>query len=142
MGGKAATRRLRQGPSCLTSRPTTRSTFFKSEMWRRRATASPSVSISFNPRHHLLGQVFQNSLFKKKILKLSYIEPKDKHLLVLDSLLVGDLSTKDPEVVMPEPETDLRSPRTNFFNKIPTRVFTQSHLLDPIPDLNDLLISN
>merc|ERR1719322_1016795 len=72
----------------------------------------------------------------------SYIEPKDKHLLVLDSLLVGDLSTKDPEVVMPEPETDLRSPRTNFFNKIPTRVFTQSHLLDPIPDLNDLLISN
>merc|ERR1712062_722179 len=74
----------------------------------------------------------------------SYIEPKDKPLLVLDSLLVGDLSTKDPEVVMPEPETDIRSPRTNFFNKIPTRVFTQSHLLDPIPDLNDLdlLISN
>merc|ERR1719166_160096 len=72
----------------------------------------------------------------------SYIEPKDKPLLVLDSLLVGDFSTKDPEVVMPEPETDLRSPRTNFFNKIPTRVFTQSHLLDPIPDLNDLLISN
>merc|ERR1719278_2294858 len=73
----------------------------------------------------------------------SYIEPKDKPLLVLDSLLVGDLSTKDPEVVMPEPETDLRSPRTNFFNKIPTRVFTQSDLLDPI-DLNDLdlLISN
>merc|ERR1712223_475606 len=73
----------------------------------------------------------------------SYIEPKDKPLLVLESLLVGDLSTKDPEVVMPEPETDLRSPRTNFFNKIPTRVFTQSHLLDPI-DLNDLdlLISN
>jgi len=73
----------------------------------------------------------------------SYIEPKEKPLLVLDSLLVGDLSTKDPEVVMPEPETDLRSPRTNFFNKIPTRVFTQSHLLDPI-DLNDLdlLISN
>ena len=70
----------------------------------------------------------------------SYIEPKDKPLLVLDSLLVGDLSTKDPEVVlvMPEPETDLRSPRTDFFNKIPTRVFTQSHLLDPIPDLNDL----
>merc|ERR1719322_2320253 len=72
----------------------------------------------------------------------SYIEPKDKPLLVLDSLLVGDLSTKDPEVVMPEPETDIRSPRTNFFNKIPTRVVTQSHLLDPIPDLNDLLISN
>merc|ERR1712165_219968 len=74
----------------------------------------------------------------------SYIEPKDKPLLVLDSLLVGDLSTKDPEVVMPEPETDLRSPRTNFFNKIPTRVFTQSHLLDPISDPNDLdlLISN
>merc|ERR1711902_94692 len=72
----------------------------------------------------------------------SYIEPKDKPLLVLDSLLVGDLSTKDPEVVMPEPETDLRSPRTDFFNKIPTRVFTQSHLLDPIPDLNDLLNSN
>merc|ERR1712038_1899492 len=73
----------------------------------------------------------------------SYIEPKEKPLLVLDSLLVGDLSTKDPEVVMPEPETDLRSPRTDFFNKIPTRVFTQSHLLDPI-DLNDLdlLISN
>merc|ERR1712223_1445421 len=68
----------------------------------------------------------------------SYIEPKDKPLLVLDSLLVGDLSTKDPEVVMPEPETDLRSPRTNFFNKIPTRVFTQSHLLDPISDPNDL----
>merc|ERR1719166_797310 len=68
----------------------------------------------------------------------SYIEPKDKHLLVLDSLLVGDLSTKDPEVVMPEPETDLRSPRTNFFNKIPTRVFTQSHLPDPISDPNDL----
>merc|ERR1711910_125066 len=62
----------------------------------------------------------------------SYIEPKDKPLLVLDSLMVGDLSTKDPEVVMPEPETDLRSPRTNFFNKIPTRVFTQSHLRDPI----------
>merc|ERR1712241_310119 len=74
----------------------------------------------------------------------SYIEPKDKPLLVLDSLLVGDLSTKDPEVVMPEPETDLRSPRTHFFNKIPTRVFTQSHLLDPISDPNDLglLISN
>merc|ERR1711879_490787 len=74
----------------------------------------------------------------------SYIEPKDKPLLVLDSLLVGDLSTKDPEVVMPEPETDLRSPRTNFFNKIPTRVFTQSYLLDPITDPNDLglLISN
>merc|ERR1711872_307707 len=72
----------------------------------------------------------------------SYIEPKDKHFLVLDSLLVGDLSTKDPEVVMPEPETDLRSPRTNFFNKIPTRVVTQSHLLDPISDPNDLLISN
>merc|ERR1711872_17998 len=72
----------------------------------------------------------------------SYIEPKDKPLLVLDSLLVGDLSTKDPEVVMPEPETDIRSPRTNFFNKIPTRVVTQSHLLDPISDLNDLLISN
>jgi len=74
----------------------------------------------------------------------SYIEPKDKPLLVLDSLLVGDLSTKDPEVVMPEPETDLRSPRTDFFNKIPTRVFTQSHLLDPISDPNDLglLISN
>merc|ERR1711953_1608845 len=73
----------------------------------------------------------------------SYIEPKEKPLLVLDSLLVGDLSTKEPEVVMPEPETDLRSPRTNFFNKIPTRVFTQSDLLDPI-DLNDLdlLISN
>merc|ERR1712156_84851 len=33
-------------------------------------------------------------------------------LLVLDSLLVGDLSTKDPEVVMPEPETEIRSPRT------------------------------
>merc|ERR1719322_1046084 len=72
----------------------------------------------------------------------SYIEPKDKPLLVLDSLLVGDLPTKDPKVVMPEPETDLRSPRTDFFNKIPTRVVTQSHLLDPIPDLNDLLISN
>ena len=74
----------------------------------------------------------------------SYIEPKEKPLLVLDSLLVGDLSTKDPEVVlvMPEPETDLRSPRTDFFNKIPTRVFTQSHLLDPISDLNDLLISD
>merc|ERR1712012_1324157 len=37
----------------------------------------------------------------------SYIEPKDKPLLVLDSLMVGDLSTKDPEVVMPEPETDI-----------------------------------
>merc|ERR1719278_1308809 len=74
----------------------------------------------------------------------SYIEPKEKPLLALDSLIVGDLSTKDPEVVMPEPETDIRSPRTNFFNKIPTRVFTQSHLLDPITDLNDLdlLISN
>merc|ERR1719322_2350438 len=72
----------------------------------------------------------------------SYIEPKDKPLLVLDSLLVGDISTKDPEVVMPEPETDLRSPRTDFFNKIPTTVFTQSHLVDTIPDLNDLLISN
>merc|ERR1719412_1423670 len=72
----------------------------------------------------------------------SYIEPKEKPLLVLDSLLVGDFSTKDPEVMMPKPETDLRSPRTNFFNKIPTRVFTQSHLLDPISDLNDLLISN
>merc|ERR1712038_1250192 len=74
----------------------------------------------------------------------SYIEPKEKPLLVLDSLLVGDLSTKDPEVVMPEPETDLRSSRTNFFNKIPTRVFTQSHLLNPITDPNDLglLISN
>merc|ERR1712223_2308539 len=68
----------------------------------------------------------------------SYIEPKEKPLLVLDSLLVGDLSTKDPEVVMPEPETDLRSPRTDFFNKIPTRVFTQSHLRDPITDPNDL----
>merc|ERR1712223_1484951 len=69
----------------------------------------------------------------------SYIEPKDKPLLLLDSLLVGDLSTKDPEVVMPEPETDLRSPRTKFFNKIPTRVFTQSHLLDPIQsNPNDL----
>merc|ERR1711988_1544240 len=68
----------------------------------------------------------------------SYIEPKDKPLLVLDSLIVGDFSTKDPVVVMPEPETDIRSPRTNFFNKIPTRVFTQSHLLDPIPDPNDL----
>merc|ERR1712115_34427 len=68
----------------------------------------------------------------------SYIEPKEKPLLVLDSLLVGDFSTKDPEVVMPEPETDLRSPRTDFFNKIPTRVFTQSHLPDPIPDPNDL----
>merc|ERR1719322_2373422 len=68
----------------------------------------------------------------------SYIEPKDKPLLVLDSLIVGDFSTKDPEVVMPEPETDLRSPRTNFFNKIPTRVVTQSHLLDPISDPNDL----
>merc|ERR1712113_408580 len=67
----------------------------------------------------------------------SYIEPKDKPLIVLASPLVGDLSTKDPEVVMPEPETDLRSPRTNFFNKIPTTVFTQSDLLDPI-DLNDL----
>merc|ERR1712223_1572283 len=63
----------------------------------------------------------------------SYIEPKDK------PLLVGDLSTKDPEVVMPEPETDIRSPRTNFFNKIPTRVFTQSHLRDPIQsNPNDL----
>jgi len=72
----------------------------------------------------------------------SYIEPKEKPLLVLDSLLVGDLSTKDPEVVMPEPETDLRSPRTNFFNKIPTRVFTQSHLLDPISDPNDLDLLN
>merc|ERR1712038_441860 len=73
----------------------------------------------------------------------SYIEPKEKPLLVVESLLVGDLSTEDPELVMPEPETDLRSPRTNFFNKIPTRVFTQSDLLDPI-DLNDLdlLISN
>merc|ERR1711872_697696 len=73
-----------------------------------------------------------------------YIEPKEKPLLVLDSLLVGDFSTKDPEVVMPEPETDIRSPRTDFFNKIPTRVFTQSHPLDPIPDPNDLnlLISN
>merc|ERR1712012_4282 len=68
----------------------------------------------------------------------SYIEPKDKPLLVLDSLLVGDLSTKDPEVVMPEPETDIRSPRTDFFNKIPTRVFSQSHLLDPIFNPNDL----
>merc|ERR1712113_1271304 len=67
----------------------------------------------------------------------SYIEPKEKPLLVLDSLLVGDLSTKEPQVVMPKPETDLRSPRTNFFNKIPTTVFTQSDLLDPI-DLNDL----
>merc|ERR1712113_959992 len=63
----------------------------------------------------------------------SYIEPKEKPLLALDSLMVGDLSTKDPEVVMPEPETDLRSPRTNFFNKIPTRVFTQSHLLTQFP---------
>merc|ERR1712241_515306 len=72
----------------------------------------------------------------------SYIEPKDKPLLVLDSLIVSDFSTKDPEVVMPEPETDIRSPRTNFFNKIPTRVFTQSHLLDPISDPNDLMISN
>merc|ERR1711962_964728 len=72
----------------------------------------------------------------------SYIEPKDKPLLVLDSLLVGDISTKEPEVVMPEPETDIRSPRTNFFNKIPTSLFTQSHLLDPISDPNDLLISN
>merc|ERR1712012_388666 len=72
----------------------------------------------------------------------SYIEPKDKPLLALESLLVSDLSTKDPEVVMPEPETDIRSPRTNFFNKIPTRVFTQSDLLDPISDPNDLLISN
>merc|ERR1711872_679985 len=71
-----------------------------------------------------------------------YIEPKEKPLLVLDSLLVGDFSTKDPEVVMPEPETDIRSSRTNFFNKIPARVVTQSHLLDPISDLNDLLISN
>merc|ERR1719445_1376936 len=68
----------------------------------------------------------------------SYIEPKDKPLLVLDSLLVSDLPTKDPEVVMPEPETDLRSPRTNFFNKIPTRVSTQSHHPDPISDPNDL----
>merc|ERR1719322_993238 len=68
----------------------------------------------------------------------SYIEPKEKPLLALESLLVGDLSTKDPEVVMPEPETDLRSPRTNFFNKIPTRAFTQSDLLDPISDPNDL----
>merc|ERR1719166_702814 len=68
----------------------------------------------------------------------SYIEPKDKPLLVLDSLLVGDLSTKDPEVVMPEPETDIRSPRTDFFNKIPTRVFTQFHLPDPIFNPNDL----
>merc|ERR1719412_3274147 len=68
----------------------------------------------------------------------SYIEPKEKPLLVLDSLLVGDLSTKDPDVVMPEPETDLRSTKTDFFNKIPTRVFTQSHLLDPISDPNDL----
>merc|ERR1719322_1520007 len=68
----------------------------------------------------------------------SYIEPKDKPLLALESLLVSDLSTKDPEVVMPEPETDIRSPRTNFFNKIPTRVFTQSDLLDPISDPNDL----
>merc|ERR1712156_557325 len=67
----------------------------------------------------------------------SYIEPKDKPLLLLDSLMVDDLSIKDPDVVMPEPETDLRSPSTDFFNKIPTRVFTQSHLLDPI-DLNDL----
>merc|ERR1712012_1479169 len=32
----------------------------------------------------------------------SYIEPKDKPLLALESLLVSDLSTKDPEVVMPE----------------------------------------
>merc|ERR1719322_1778201 len=68
----------------------------------------------------------------------SYIEPKDKPLLALESLLDSDLSTKDPEVVMPEPETDIRSPRTNFFNKIPTRVFTQSDLLDPISDPNDL----
>merc|ERR1712223_1776910 len=69
----------------------------------------------------------------------SYIEPKEKPLLALDSLMVGDLSTKDPEVVMPEPETDLRSPRTNFFNKIPTRVSTQSHLRDPIQsNPNDL----
>merc|ERR1712223_708977 len=68
----------------------------------------------------------------------SYIKPKDKPLLVLDSLLGSDLSTKDPEVVMPEPETEIRSPRTNFFNKIPTRVFTQSDNLDLIPDLNDL----
>merc|ERR1711872_1206988 len=51
----------------------------------------------------------------------SYIEPKDKPLLVLESLLVSDFSTKDPEVVMPEPETDIRSSRTNFFNKIPAR---------------------
>merc|ERR1711972_252386 len=68
----------------------------------------------------------------------SYIEPKDKPFLVLDSLLVGDFSTKEPEVVMPEPETDIRSPRTDFFNKIPTRVFTQSHLLDPMFNPNDL----
>merc|ERR1711953_890944 len=68
----------------------------------------------------------------------SYIEPKEKPLLVVESLLVGDLSTEDPELVMPEPETDLRSPRTNFFNKIPTRVFTQSYLLDPISNPNDL----
>merc|ERR1712165_434242 len=67
----------------------------------------------------------------------SYIEPKEKPLLVVESLLVGDLSTEDPELVMPEPETDLRSPRTNFFNKIPTRVFTQSYLLDPISNPND-----
>jgi len=68
----------------------------------------------------------------------SYIEPKDKPLLVLDSLIVGDFSTKDPEVVMPEPEIDIRSPRTNFFNKIPTRVFTQFDLPDPIFNPNDL----
>merc|ERR1712038_1626449 len=69
----------------------------------------------------------------------SYIEPKEKPLLALDSLMVGDLSTKDAEVVMPEPETDLRSPRTNFFNKIPTTVFSQSHLRDPIQsNPNDL----
>merc|ERR1712156_459842 len=69
----------------------------------------------------------------------SYIEPKDKPLLVLDSLLVSDLSTKEPDVVMPGPETDLRSPRTDFFNKIPTRVFSQSHLRDPIQsNPNDL----
>merc|ERR1712223_1644252 len=69
----------------------------------------------------------------------SYIKPKDKPLLVLDSLMVGDLSTKEPDVVMPGPETDLRSPRTDFFNKIPTRVFSQSHLRDPIQsNPNDL----
>merc|ERR1712223_1755890 len=77
------TRRLRQGPSCSTLRPTTRSTFFKSVMWRKRATASPFVSISFNPRHQLLGRAFQNSLFKKMILRLRATLSLKKNLSLL-----------------------------------------------------------